>query len=166
MATSTITSDVYIDGNLTPKTFSPPAGSITATSVVSSAGIEATKLQHQHQQIVAQVHGSNASAERRTVHFVRGATGTIVAFECGNVVAATGDSTATINLKKNGSNILSSATVLDNSNTAFANEDAAGFTSTALVAGDVLEVDITVSAGTGTLPQGVFACLTLREDAA
>jgi hypothetical protein len=33
------------------------------------------------------------------------------------------------------------------------------------VAGDVLEVAVTVTAGTGTLGKGVFATLTVHEDA-
>ena len=80
-------------------------------------------------------------------------------------VACVGAATITIQVKKNGTNILSASLVIDNANAAFAFESAAGFTSTALVANDVLEVDITAAAGGGTLGQGLFCELVTKEDA-
>jgi len=144
----------------------PPATVTNAGfSTSPSDALAATKQEHQHQKQFAQVHGSNATAERRVVHVVRGLTGDLIEFECGNAVAATGDSTVTINLYKNGSTILSAPVVLDNANTAYSGKESGTFSAAPLVAGDVIEIVQTVSAGTGTLPQGVFAQLTLREDA-
>jgi hypothetical protein len=71
----------------------------------------------------------------------------------------------TVQLKKNGANVLASAIVLDSGNAAFAGEAAPGFTGTNYVAGDVFEVDVTAAANTGTLGQGLFAALSVREDA-
>ena len=106
-----------------------------------------------------------AVTERRVIKVVKGATGTIVNFRAGVVVANVGAATISIRLKKNGTNIDTAALVLDSGNAAFALEAAAGFTSTSLVANDVLEVDITAAAGGGTLGQGLFCELTAREDA-
>lgn len=142
-----------------------PANSVSNTNVAAAAGIEATKLQHQHQQLVAQAHGTAATTERRVIHVVKGVSGSVVNFRAGVVVACVGAATISIRLKKNGSNIDTAATVLDNANAAFAIEAAAGFSSTTLAAGDVLEVDITATAGGGTLGQGLFCELTVREDA-
>ena len=166
MADSMHDGNLYVNGNLASKTFTPASGSIKNSSIEASAGIAASKLQHRFRVGHAQVHGSNASAERRVCHVVRGATATINSMRAGNVVAATGDSTVTIDLKKNGSTILSATIQLDTGNAAYALEAPSGFTSTALVQGDVLEIVQTVSAGTGTLPQGVFTVVEIDEDAA
>lgn len=165
MSQTLINSDCYINGNLSAKTFTPPSGSVGDAAIAGAAGIDATKLDHQHQDLVTQAHGTAATTERRVIKVVRGATAAVVAFRCGVVVACVGAATISIQLKKNGTNILTAATVLDNTNTAFALEAAAGFTSTSLVANDVLEVDITATAGGGTLGQGLFCELTTREDA-
>lgn len=166
MALQTIPNDMYVDGNLSSKTFNPASGSITNASVQALAGIAASKLQHRYRPGHAQVHGSAATAERRVIHVVRGATATINSMRAGVVVAAIGDSTASVNLYKNGSSILSGGTpiTLSSADTAYALDSPGGFTSTSLVVGDVLEIVQTISAGTGTLPQGVFSTLDIDED--
>jgi hypothetical protein len=166
MATqSTLGSDLYVNGHLSAKTASLPASSVSNNSVAGSAGIEASKLQHQHQQVYSQNANADAAADRRIIHVVRGNTGEIQSFHAGVRVVCTGNSTITVKLFKNGTNILSADVVIDNSNTAYSLEAATGFTSTTLAQNDVLEVDVTVSAGTGTLGDGVFAVLNIREDA-
>lgn len=166
MSVNTIQQDTYFANNLACKTFTPPSGCITNASVVGAAGIAASKLQHRFRKGHAQVHGSAATAERRVIHVVRGATATINSLRAGVVVAAVGDSTATINLYKNGSTILSGTISITSADTAYALDSPSGFTSTSLVVGDVLEIVQTISAGTGTLPQGVFSVLEIDEDAA
>lgn len=166
MATSTIQSDVYVNGNLYPKTFTPPANCITNAAVIAAAGIDATKLEHRYRPSYAQPHGSAGTTVRQAVHQVVGATGTINSVRAMLSVAPVGAATHVIQIKKNGSNILSTAITLDNANTAFIDETDTGFTSTALVAGDVLEVDVTANAGGGTLGQGLHVMIDLDEDAA
>lgn len=165
MSQNRIDGDTYVNGNLTSKTFTAPAGSIGDAGIQGAAAIQATKLDHQHQDLVCQVHGSAATTERRVIKTVRGATAEIVSFRAGVVVACIGAATISIRLKKNGTNIDTAALVIDNTNTAFAFESAAGFTSTSLVANDVLEVDVTATAGGGTLGQGLYMELTTRERA-
>jgi len=157
--------DVYITGGLTPTTFNPPAGCINDNAVVAGAAIDAAKLQHQHEKAYAQESATTAVSEARVVHVVQGATATLVAFKAGCVVANVGAATVTVNLKKNGTTVLTAVVTLDNSQAAYAVVAAAGFTSTSLVAGDVLEVVFTAAASGGTLGKGAFAQVVLREKA-
>lgn len=166
MPLQVIPNDVHIAGALSCQTLVPSSGSVGNSSVAASAGISASKLQKRTYAHYEQVHGTAATTQRIFIHRVKGATGVINSFKCGSSVLNIGAATISVQLKKNGSNILSAATVLDTSNTAFIAEDAAGFTSTALVAGDVLEVDITATAGGGTLGQGFFCVAEIDEDAA
>jgi hypothetical protein len=138
-----------------------PADCVTDTNVNGSSPLAAAKTRHRHLRTLAQAHGTAATAERRVVH-VAHAAGTVSAFRVGPVVAATGNSTATADLYKNGASVLSAGVALDNTNAAYA-EEAGAVSSAAYVAGDVFEVVVPVSAGTGTLPQGVYADAVFDE---
>ena len=163
MTLSRIEGDVYVAGNLASKTLGVPAGSVRDASVAALAGIDATKLQHRHQVTVAQPNTA-AADETRAVHRVYGAAGSVVAFHAGSIAKCAGDATVTVDLRKNGVSILSSVITLDSGNTNRVAE--AGTISTAsLVAGDLLEVVIDATIGTGTLATGVFATVVVTEDA-
>ena len=95
-----------------------------------------------------------------------GATGTLNSVRAQLSVAPIGAATHVIQVKKNGTDILSTAITLDSGNTAFIDETDTGFTSTALVNGDVLEITVTATAGGGTLGQGLHVMIDLDEDAA
>ncbi len=74
-----------------------------------------------------------------------------------------GDATITVDLKVNGVSVLTAAITLDNGQSA--RELVAGTIDTdSLSADDVIEVAVTVNAGTGTLGKGVFAYVDLHED--
>ena len=140
----------------------PP--SVVGNDQVSAVSpIGAAKVEHQYMPILAQPHGTAAVADRRVVHVARSA-GTVEQFRAGPVVPATGDSTVTVDLRKNGTTVLSSGVLIESSTAAYAVLSGA-IASASYVAGDVLEVVIAVSAGTGTLPQGVWGQATLREAA-
>jgi hypothetical protein len=145
--------------------FTGPAGFLTDEMVAAGAGIDAGKVDHQHQKVaVMSDHATNASAKRQIIHVAEGA-GTITSFGVVASVAATGDSTATITLRKNGSAVLTGSITLDASTAAFA-VDEGTLSSASYVAGDVFEADVSaVSAGTGTLPKGVACVLVAREAA-
>ena len=160
----TINGDAYIAGDLSARTMSIPAGTVDDEDVKAAADIAATKLEHQYQKVYAQESDTTAAAEDRVVHAVYGATGTVIAFEAGAVAACTGDAMITVDLHKNGASILTEAIVLDSGDAAYALV-AGSIDSAALVDGDVLEIVITVNAGTGTLGKGVFASVIIREDA-
>ena len=162
---SRITDDLHVEGTLTCTSLGIPSATVVDDDVAASADIAATKLEHQYIQVYAQESGTDATDESRVVHVVHGSAGSIVKFEAGSVVAATGDSTCTVDLKKNGNSVLSSVITLDNGNSAYTPEEGT-VSSSSLSSGDVLEVVFDATAGTGSLPQGVFAVVVLREDAA
>lgn len=153
--------NVNVQGALRCNTFTAPASCIGNTNFTASDPLGVTKQVHQYSKSLQQVHGSAASAERRIIHRGYGA-GTTISVRAGVSVACIGDSTITVDVYKNGTTILSAPIVLDNSNTAFAQE--AGTISVAgYSAGDDLEVVVTVSAGTGTLGQGLHVDVVLNE---
>lgn len=161
---SRIDGNIYVSGNLSAKTMSIPADTVDNEDVKANANFAATKLEHQHQKVYAQESDAAASAEDRVIHIVYGTSGQVVGFEAGSVVACIGDSTITIDLHKNGASILTAPITLDNSNSAYTPEEGTINTSS-LSDGDVLEVVITVNAGSGTLGKGVFASAIIREKA-
>lgn len=161
-----IEGDVYINGNVNSLTMSIPAGSVIDASVGASANIAATKLEHRHQIVYAQGSAVDAADAAQVVHVCYGATGSVVAFEAGSVVAALGNDVCTVNLKKNGTSILNPTTGISLSSSATAYIASAGtISSAAIVDGDVLEVVIDATHGTGTLAKGVFASVVISEKA-
>lgn len=161
-----IPSDVNITGTLTPRSINLPSGCVVDDDVSASADISASKLEHQYQRVsVLCDHATSAAAKRQQIHRVYGATGTILEFGVAASVAATSTGAAVINLYKNGSTILSATITLDSATAAFTLKEPSGFTSTALVAGDVLEAAIDSVSGSA-VPKGVSCHLALREDAA
>lgn len=163
MAVNVIDGDLTVRGTLAPTALNAPAGCIGDTQASGSSPLGVTKTTHRHVRTLAQVHGSAASAERRAVHRAH-AAGTVAAVRVGVVVACIGDSTITVDVQKNGTTILSAPVVIDNANAAYAVE-AGSVSVAAYVADDVFEVLVTVSAGTGTLGQGLTVDLILSEAA-
>lgn len=162
---SRIEGDTYIAGALSCQTLTIPSGTVLNAAVGAGADIDASKLEHQYQKVWADESDTTASAQDHVIHVVYGTAGTVVAFECGNVVANLVDATITVDLHNNGASILTAAIELDNGDAAYA--VVGGTIDTATLAdGDVLEVVITVAAGGGTLGKGVFASCIIREDAA
>lgn len=139
--------------------------SITDAMVVAAAGVQASKLQHQYTHAYSQPAANSAAVERKVTHVVRGATATILDFKVGATTAALTGATATFDLWKNGVSVLTGTITLDQNTAAYALK-AGTFASTSSVAGDVWEIVVSaVAAGGGTLAKGLFAYLTLREDA-
>lgn len=162
-STPNVLSDTDVQGSLRCKTFTPPAGCIGDAAINAGANVAATKTQHRWRALFNQVHGSIATAERRAVFYAY-ATGTITFVRAGSVVACIGGATITIDVKKNGTSILTATIVLDNANTAYVVE-AGSLSVTTLAIGDVLEVVQTVATGGGTLGQAVFVVVGIDEDA-
>jgi hypothetical protein len=133
-----------------------------ATANIAAAGLATSALKHQYAARLNQPNTA-ATAETRAVHEVVGATATALRFAAGSVAIAVGAATVTVDVKKNGTSILSAPITLDNANTAYVAEEGTISTPGA-VAGDVYTIVTTATAGGGTLPTGVFATLTLDED--
>ncbi len=159
-----IDGDVVIRGSLTVTgTQTQPVG-LTNSNIASGAAISATKLEHQYSQTYAQANVT-AVAETKAVHVTYGTTGVILKFKAGSIAACAGDSTVTVDLKKNGTTVLTSPITLNSSSVARVAQSASPSV-TALAVGDLLEVVVAISAGTGTLATGVFASVELTETAA
>ena len=160
MPQSIIPTDLIVGGTLSATVTTLSASSVTDSKVAAAADIAATKVRHQHRAMWQQPNTA-ATAETRVIHHAY-ADGDIIAVKAGSIAAAVGDSTVTIDVKKNGTTILSGTIQLDNANAAYTAE-AGSLSVLTFVAGDVFTAVITISAGTGTLPTGVYVALTVNE---
>ena len=140
------------------------AGCVGNIHVAAGAKISAAKLEHEPRLTYGQLDGSATVAETKVVHVVSGTAGTLKAIRAGVATACIGDSTITVDVHKNGVTVLNAAITIDSGDAAYALVDGVIDTAT-LAADDVLEVVVTVNAGTGTLGQGLFVNLDLYEDA-
>lgn len=154
--------DLQVTGRIYGGSMTLPAGSVSDAGVAADAAIAASKLVHYYKPVWSQPN-TTATAETRTL-FRATAAGEVLAVWAGSIVAATGDSTVTIDVKKNGTTILSASIVLDNANTARVAEAGTIAGTATLASGDWVEAAITISAGTGTLPTGVAVGLTIEEN--
>jgi hypothetical protein len=152
-----------VGGILSATTMVIPANSVGDDQVEADAGIAASKLEHESHATFAQANTSAADETR--IIYVAHAAGEVLEFKAGSIAAAVGDSTVTVDLKKNGTTILSSVITLDNGNTARVVEAGTLVASPTYVAGDVFEVVIDATVGTGTLPTGVFGSMVVNEAA-
>lgn len=143
------------------KTPQVPAGSWGNTQMSATDPIDQTKLKQQYAPAHGQPHGTAAVSERKVIHVARSA-GNVQAVEAGHVVAGVTGATLTVDLKKNGTTVLSAVISLVVDAAAYTRVTGA-ISSAAYVAGDVFELVITATAGGGTLPQGVFADVVFRE---
>lgn len=140
-----------------------PAASIGDTQVSAAAPLGVTKTAHQYVEVWSQVSGTAATAATQAFYVAK-AAGVVAQVRVGSVAIAIGDSTVTVDVRKNGTTILSGTVQLDNGNTAYVSE-AGSLSVTSYSANDVFTVVQTVSAGTGTLPQGVFVQVVFQEAA-
>lgn len=168
MSQSTLYSDLLVVGQITCKTFSPPAACINDTAISAPSSppnaIAASKLRHRHAAHYAQPNAT-ATTETKAVHVVRGTNATINEVVAGSIVACIGAATITLDVKKNGVSVLTGVLTLNSSNTArvvVAASLSGG--SVSCVAGDWIEFVVTATAGGGTLGTGFFAQAIIDED--
>lgn len=159
--TTVLDDDVTIRGTLSPESINMPQNAISADAQIKAGtNISADKTQTRIYRTHAQPNTA-ATAETRAM-FVARKAGTVKEVLVGSIAKATGDSTTTVNVLKNGTTILSSSVVLNNANTNRVGV-AAAISSSVLAIGDWLEVVITISAGTGTLPTGLFVQIEIDQ---
>jgi hypothetical protein len=158
-----ISEDVFFRGAARFSNMYPSPNCIKDAHVAADAGLQTNKMEHKHRKSYSQPL-SAAASETKTLHVVIGTTGTVKAFKAGSITVCAGNATVTLDLKKNGTSILSAVITLNNANTARI-AVAGTISSTTLAAGDWLEVVITATIGTGTLATGVFCELEIDEDA-
>lgn len=105
-----------------------------------------------------------ASAETKLCYIAE-AAGTIKAVNIAVVTAAVGDSTVTIDVKKNGTSILSSTKEINNTHAAYTPVEATlDSTKVDYSDGDCFTIVVTVSAGSGTLPTGLCVQVSTNEN--
>jgi len=155
--------DFLVGGTLYVGSFVPSSGSIRNASVAADAAIAASKLEHQF----ALTYGTSGTAASATIpiHCAYGATGDVISIKAGSVAIAVGAATVTVDLKKNGTTVLTGVITLDTGNTAYIGE-AGSILTAPYVAGDTFTLVVVATAGGGTLPTGLFVTVILREDAA
>lgn len=141
-----------------------PANSVGDNQFDADDPLSTTNQRHQHRGRLTQAHGTAATDERRVVHVAR-AAGTVTGVQAGAVVAATGDSTVTVDVLKNGTTVLTGVITLDSGDAAYAEVSGTVVTTGAedYAAGDVFEVVINATVGTGVLSQGVYADVVFDE---
>ena len=160
--------DMRVTGNLSAGSISVPGSAITDANVAAGVlgnFIQASKIRQMYRPVYNQPN-SAATSETRAAWTVYGATGQVLDVRAGSIVAAIGAATVTVDVKKNGTTILTAVITLNSSSTpraAYAGT-LAGAGAPNLVVGDELEIVVTATAGGGTLPTGLFVQLTILED--
>lgn len=139
--------------------FSVPNGSITNAAIKENAAFAADKLDHRYNPTESQPNTA-ATAETRVLYRAR-AAGKVLAFDAGALVAATGNSTVTVDLQKSTggaafATVLTGTVQLTSASAAIVPVVGSLVVTPTYVAGDVFRIVQTISAGTGTLPTGVF----------
>ena len=165
MAQSNVQGDFLFAGVVVHQQGTIPNNSVNDAKVASLAGIQASKLQQQRNVVYGQPGGAISFTDRQVIAVVNGATGLLAGFKAGSKTACVGAATITLDLQKNGVTMLSAVITLNNANTAYVSV-AAALAVTAMVAGDVLEVVVTATAGGGTIGSGVFCEAVFNEDPA
>jgi hypothetical protein len=162
-APSTIRGDTYFQDDVSfGGDVSFPSGSIGNTDIEASAGVDASKLEHLHRIIYAQPNTA-ATSVTQIVYQCLGTTGTTLEVRAGSIAIAVGAATVTVDVKKNGTTILSGVITLDTGNTNRVSESGT-ISVPSLVDGDVLEIVTVATAGGGTLPTGVWVAINVAED--
>ena len=162
---NTIVGDLRVTGNLVAGGMTIPSNSIGDGQIqAGSPGkyISPTKYERWVERTYAQPN-TTATTETKPLHAAYGATGQVVQFVAGSIAVAAGAATVTIDLKKNGTSILTAPITLNNTNSPRV-VVAASIASANYVVGDFFEVVVTATAGGGTLPTGVFAQMMTTED--
>ncbi len=171
--TNTIQGNLIVQGYLSVgQGFSIPDGAITNDNIVTDAGIEASKLNHQHM-IAIELFGPAVSVAALTRQlFIAYAPGTILSAKASVVTVATGaDRTVTVDVKRSTA-AGAYATILTST---------IGFTDASVVltpvaavinaslddyiASDLFEVVVTVAGSAGAQAVGLLFTLITREEA-
>lgn len=159
---TTLPGDLVVPGTLYVGSFVPSAGSVRDAGVASDAAVSASKLIHQHMRTNSQA--GSAVDETKVLHNAYGA-GTIVGVRVSCASVPAGDATTTVDVKLNGSTILTGVVTLNSSSVLYTQQSGTLLT-TSYTAGQVFTSVIDATIGTGTLPTGVSVTLIVRENPA
>lgn len=165
MPLNRIDGSLYVGGRLTADAFDPPNGSVGDNAMNSANPIGTDKARHLHAKVHSQPDDGSVFDEIVAIH-VAVVTGVVEQFQAGLRVACIGDSTLTVDLLKNGVSMLSDIVDLDSAIDAY-DQVVAGIepTMAAYAVGDVFEIEVIVTDGTGTPGEGLFAQAVFDEGA-
>lgn len=159
-----IPGDITIQGNLTCRSVTGiPAGAITAAQLAGA--IPSSKVKARRVLRFAEPYDQITTAKRVNLGTIYGSVATVADFRAklNGASINTVDAEINIDLLKNGTTILTATVdIVAGSTTAFVS--APGFTSTALVADDVLDASIAVAAGGGALGDGLIVELLVDDE--
>lgn len=155
---------------VTLKSVSLPASCVNESQLTAGQNFAADKFMQRHVIPYYQADGSDVAAAIVPIHIVKGATGTIKAFEvaCVDAPAGGGDKEFTVDLKianegtPTPASVLTAVVTIDD--TIADCEVVAGTIDSAdLADGDMLLVVVAVSGSTGDQGQGLIVTLTVDE---
>ena len=160
--------DLIVGGNLSAQGMTIPGGAVADANIAANAKIAASKLQNART-ISVQLNGPTTTVTTQTqwITSIKGANGNLIDVNAFIAVAAVGAATVTIDLQKSTgggafATVLSSTIAINNA-TVVRTATAGTITSATVVAGDILELIVTATAGGGTLPQGLLVTLRHAE---
>lgn len=153
-----VNENAHFNGQLSCRTIALPVASVGSQHILGF--LAADVLGRPRKIVYSQRTTSDFADDERTL-FTADAPATVVSFKAGAITVAGASTSVSVDLKKNGTTILSAPIVLDNSQTA-RQKVAATISSAALVADDVLEVHMALT-GTNE-PKGVFVELQINEN--
>jgi hypothetical protein len=140
-----------------------PAECVGDTQVDPDDPIAVGNQRHRISKVFQQVMGIAAVDDAgRVIHIAR-AAGTIIGAKAGSVAAAVGAATVAVEVKKNGTTILTSPMSIDSGTGAYGHEDGA-ISVTSYVTNDVFTVHLDETTGGGTQAQGVFVQVDFDEE--
>jgi hypothetical protein len=145
--------DLLVDGGILV------GGSITnrtASEILEASDCKQNRCFHYSQD------GTMAAVTAQIIGRVRGTTGTIKSVHAACVTLCTVDATCTIDVKKNGTTILSATIVLDSGNTVWVPEEGT-LSVTSAVEDDMISITVTVAAGAGALGTGLTVDVDIDE---
>lgn len=151
-----------VRGVLKAGTFYPPSESIPNAAIQTGANVDSSKLEHTYRKTYFKA--GTAATETVPIHLVNGATARNLFVRAGSIAIAVGGATVTIDVKKNGTSVMTSTTpiTLNSSNVARTAVELNIATFTA-VANDLFELVITATASGGTIPTGLFVEFEIDE---
>jgi hypothetical protein len=163
MPLNRIDGNLYVNGTLVADAFDPPANSVGNSHMKAGDPVEIDKTRHLHSKIHSQSDGGSAYDEIIAIH-VATSPGVVEQFQAGARVKPVGDSTMTVDLKKNGVSILSDIIDIDNAVDNYVSVVAGlNLALTSYSIGDVFEITVICTDGTGTPAEGLFAQVILDE---
>ena len=152
-----------------------PNAGLSDRDISNAAQIDGSKIIRQQANSV-EVYAQGASVASdvtKTILMVYGKVGTLIALEAAIFEAAVGDSTVTVDLQKSTAggafaSVLSSALSISSitavrTPVSLTSTSTPSISTTALVAGDILQIVVDATEGSGTLPLGLLVTLTYQE---